>query len=44
MGGLNLQNRTNATNNATQHQTPARRGLGPVDLSGFVAEAMGMMI
>ncbi|KAH3951639.1 RHOMBOID-like protein [Parastagonospora nodorum] len=38
MGGLNLQNRT------TTNQSPARRGLAPVDLGGFVAEAMGAMM
>jgi hypothetical protein len=36
MGGLNLQNRST--------QNPARRGLAPVDLSDFVAEAMGAMM
>jgi hypothetical protein len=37
MGGLNLQNRTT-------NQSPARRGLGPVDLGDFVVEAMGAMM
>lgn len=40
MGGLNLQNRTNTT----QQQSSNKRGLGPVDMSEFVAEAVGMMI
>jgi hypothetical protein len=36
MGGLNLQNRTS--------QNPGKRSLAPVDMTDFVAEAMGMMM
>ncbi|KAF1918525.1 rhomboid family-domain-containing protein [Ampelomyces quisqualis] len=36
MGGLSLQNRST--------QSPARRGLAPVDLSDFVTQAMGAMM
>jgi hypothetical protein len=36
MGGLNLQNKTQNTRRGL--------GLGPVDMAGFVAEAMGQMM